>query len=529
MKWFSRVGAPSTIRARIDRLPGRSRVYSTLVAAMSALLLAGLVIPFAAGDRLSTRGASGFDEVTGSAVPEAAVSGGQIVLGAPAGSGNPLSGAPGEATSQNGDSRPAAAGGTDAGAGPGAPRGPAPGRAPSGPDTTDQGVTATTLRIGVLVTDLGGTSALGFEPDGYSPADQRRFFQVHVDAINRQGGVAGRQLEVFYETVDILDPDTMRAACRTLGQDRKVFAVLHVLGVYGDPILCFTQQQKLPYIAWDGAVSDYYARSDGRLFTTQPSTLRTSLDMARRLEAIGELKGQKIGILRYAEYLDADMKALIGYTRELGHEVVDAVISVSNLSAVPGQLSVAVNRFQSEGVGQVFLMTNTLYGQQFVAQAERQQYFPDYSVSDFDYTTAGHGFLEDMPDSFFRRAHVVTSTVVGEERRGREDPAAARCAAVAEAALKQDLSPANEDYYDYVAPCGLLEVLRRGLTANPTRAGLSATLQKSGRFSNPGFGPSSFGPSKFGAPDVVRTARADLACRCWVPVEDFSATGFRGS
>jgi hypothetical protein len=208
---------------------------------------------------------------------------------------------------------------------------------------------------------------------------------------------------------------------------------------------------------------------------------------------------------------------------------VDAEISVSNLSAVPGQLNVAVNRFQSEGVDEVFLMTNTLYGQQFVAQAERQQFFPDYAVSDFDYTTAGNGFLEDMPESFFRRGRIVTATRVGEDKLGREDPAMKRCAAVAEAALKRDLSPAAEDYYDYLAPCGLLDVLQAGLRGAPTRAALSASLQRLGRFDNPGFGPSSLGPGKFGAPDVVRVARADLGCRCWVPTEEFDPTGFRGS
>ncbi len=322
----------------------------------------------------------------------------------------------------------------------------------------------------------------------------------------------------------------MRAACRTLAEDDKVFAVTHVLGVYGDPILCFTEQYKLPYIAWDGAVFDYYGRSNGLLFTVQPSTRRTSLDMARKLNELGELKGKKVGILRYAEYLDADMTALIDYTTSLGVPVVDAVISVSNIGAVPGQLSVAVNRFQSEGVTQVFLMTNTLYAQQFVSQAERQQFLPAYAVSDFDYASAGDSYLTDMPASFFRRGLLVSSTRIGD--RQVSAPADVACTDLASSFVGRKLAPPDSDFYNYLAPCGLLRVVTAGLSGagpNPTRPAFAKALQGLGGFENAGFSASSFGPAKFGAPDQIRLTVADQGCTCWKVAGQFGPTGFRGS
>lgn len=539
-----------TIARELDRLRSRSQTYSFLLGVVCTMLIVALLAPFTLGDRpdddaslsadggpigTSPSGSSGFGADRFGSVGQTSSDASPVAGPETFGEATPtVPGEPSGRTPTGQGSRPPADNGsadrtaTPAGGSGGGGGSPAPGAEPR--RASDQGITPDTIRIGALVTDLGGTSALGFEPSGYSPAEQRGYFDAHVTDINKRGGIGGRKLEVVYETVDILDPESMRAACRALADDRKVFAVVHVLGVYGDPILCFTQQKKLPYVAWDGAVFDYYARSEGYLVTTQPSTRRTSLDMARRLHQLGELKGKKVGILRYAEYLDADMNALIEYTRTLGVEVVDAVISVSNVGAVPSQLSVAVNRFQSEGVNQVFLMTNTLYAQQFVSQAERQQYLPAYAVSDFDYASAGNGFLSDMPDSFFRRGLLVTATRLGDA--SLEEPGARACIAAASAHAGRPITPDDERYFDYLPTCGLLRVVEQGLNlagTNPTRASLVAAIPRIGRFENVGFGASSFGPSKLGAPDTVRVVRASLDCRCWRLADDFQPTGFKGT
>ncbi len=540
------------VQERIARLRSRGQTYGFLTGIVATMLVGGLVIPFAFGDRTTTVattgdgsfGAIGTAPVAGADVASASDESG--AAGAVA-EGVPIAGGVAAAPTGGDPARPAGstrgtaagtAGGATAGSGtssggasaPSGSTGGASAAAAEGRIASDQGITAEEIRLGVIVTDLGGTSALGFEPSGYSPKEQQKYFDAHINDLNAKGGINGRIVKPFYETVDILDLDSMRAACQTLADDRKVFAVTHVLGVYGDPILCFTNQKKLPYIAWDGAVFDYYARSNGLLFTTQPSTRRTSLDMARRLSELGELKGKKVGVLRYAEYLDADMTALINYTKQLGVEVVDAEISVSNVGAVPGQLNVAVNRFQSEGVNQVFLMTNTLYAQQFVSQAERQQFLPAYAVSDFDYAAAGNSFLTDMPASFFRRGLLVTSSRIGDT--GTTQSTDAACIQVASAFEKRALAPPDKLFYNYLAPCGLVRVIEQGLTRaglNPTRKSFTDGLRVLDNFENVGFASSSFGPDKTGAPDQVRLVQADRGCKCWKPAGDFTPTGFRGS
>ncbi|MBW3613784.1 MAG: ABC transporter substrate-binding protein [Actinobacteria bacterium] len=520
------------MQQRLSRLRSRGQTYAFLIGVLCTLLVGALLIPFVFGERATTIAAAPAPAPADTAVTTTVTgpAGGEIP--APSdGTAAPVASTAASVTAARagssgpGSSRPGAGAPVAAGPGVAGPQGVAR-------TASDQGVTPESIRLGVVITDLGGTSALGFKPSGYNPDEQKRYFDAHIDELNRQGGVNGRKIQAFYEIVDILDQNSMRTACRTLAQDKKVFAVTHVLGVYGDPILCFTEQQKLPYLAWDGAVLDYYSRSGGLLFTTQPSTRRTSLDMVRRLNELGELNGKKIGILRYAEYLDTDMTALVDYTKALVGElnVVDAEISVSNVGAVPGQLSLAVDRFQQAGVKQVFLMTNTLYAQQFVSQAERRGFLPDYAVSDFDYASAGNGFLTDMPASFYRRGLMVTSTRVGDGQP--TDPVDAACNEVASAVEKRKLAPPDKLFYNYMASCGLVRLFAQGVSGagtNPTRRGFSEALQRLGSFPNPGFAASSLAPGKFAATDQIRLVQAEAGCKCWRPAGDFTPTGFRGS
>ncbi len=529
---------PVRTAARLGALRTRGQTYAFLAGVVCTMLVTALAIPFIAGSR-TTAGGPISGTATFETVPPSGRSGLDALGDAPsttilpdgttaavAADGSILS------TSALKGSTPNSQGGSALAGRPGAS--PAP-RSPTESTialrASDQGVTPSRIKVGAIVTDLGGTSSLGFKPTGYDPDTQKKYFQAQIDDLNTHGGLLGRQIDIVYKTVDILSQDSMRTACAALADDEKVFAVLHVLGVYGDPILCFTQQKGLPYVAFDGASSDYYGRSGGLLVTTQPSTKRTSLDMARRLFAAGALTGKKIGILRYAEYLDGDMTALIDYTRSLGLDVTDAVISISNTGAVPGQLAVAVNRFQTAGVGMVFLMTNTLYGQQFVSQADRQQFYPAYGVSDFDYASAGNTFVSGMPDAFFKSAaYLVTSTRTGDDTF--EAPVDKACTAIGSAAAAKPLTPKDGDFYGYLGACGVFRTFVQGVSRagmNPTRAAFAKAVQTVGTYPNPGFAESSLATGKLGAGSAVRIDRADITCKCWRVVSSYEATGFKGS
>lgn len=65
-----------------------------------------------------------------------------------------------------------------------------------GAASREQGVTATSVRVGFLLYDLGGTaSRIGFtgSATGLDPQQQRAAFEAYVGDLNRRGGVAGRR------------------------------------------------------------------------------------------------------------------------------------------------------------------------------------------------------------------------------------------------------------------------------------------------------------------------------------------------
>jgi hypothetical protein len=224
----------------------------------------------------------------------------------------------------------------------------------------------------------------------------------------------------------------MRDACVSFGQTDKVFAVAQVLGVYGDPILVCAQQQKLPFLANDGAASSYYAQSRNYVITTQPSTLRTNLNMARELIRLGETKGKKVGVVYYDGYLLADNRKLLAELRRNRVDVVEGQLSLETAQALR-QLPVIARDFCEKRVDLVLLGTNKLFAERFVENVERTPGCRPRTPSRLRLRDGGRQLHQRMPASFFQRALSVTASRVGEGRVGiAEQPAAARCRTIAE-------------------------------------------------------------------------------------------------
>ena len=111
---------------------------------------------------------------------------------------------------------------------------------------SDVGVTPTTITLGIILPGLGVIANFGIDVSQLDPKIQKTYWQSAIDRINAAGGIDGRRLVADYTTASILSQDSMRAACRTLTEDDKVFAVTNVLGITGDPILCVTRDHATP-------------------------------------------------------------------------------------------------------------------------------------------------------------------------------------------------------------------------------------------------------------------------------------------
>ena len=97
----------------------------------------------------------------------------------------------------------------------------------AGLDDASPGVTATTIKIGYYVSDLGSVrSSLGFQQADYG--DVAKQIQSYVAYINANGGIGGRQIiPVIKPYVGGLDAiDYAESFCNAFTLDEQVFAVV---------------------------------------------------------------------------------------------------------------------------------------------------------------------------------------------------------------------------------------------------------------------------------------------------------------
>ena len=390
------------------------------------------------------------------------------------------------------------------------------------------GITPTTVTLGVILPSLGSIASFGIDVSQFDPRIQRTYWDAAAERINAAGGVIGRRLELSYATGDILSADSMRAACRTLTEDRKVFAVSNVLGVTGDPILCVTKDHATPYLGIDGADATYYQASQGRLVTLEPEVSRTLKLFFDRMG--GEIKGRTVGIVHPvgAPGLDgATLRAAL--LADGAKAVIDGPLGDQDPLIVSGQVAGAERRMQQAGAQVVVLFTNAVYATVFATQADQGRYVPTYLMSDLGYATAGDSFLANMPPSFFHRALAVTTTEVG---RGRADlpesPLDAGCRHGFEHASGKLVARDSADDVAALASCAEVQLLTMGLNAagpNPTRDGFASGLQRVGSFAVPGFGRGLLEPGRLDAADEVSVISAHAGCQCYFVIDGARPAG----
>jgi hypothetical protein len=92
------------------------------------------------------------------------------------------------------------------------------------PTASARGVTADTITVAYSYLDFDLLVDQGLAASGYG--DQELAMQTMVDALNADGGVNGRQIEVVFSPYSPLGTEDAEAVCLELTDDNEVFAVL---------------------------------------------------------------------------------------------------------------------------------------------------------------------------------------------------------------------------------------------------------------------------------------------------------------
>lgn len=361
------------------RVPNGSALFWLVVGVVIGVLAAVVVVP--SRQNIVRTGGAGRGAMT--------PSGG---IGADQGVGvvdgpNPTVGVPGSAASGvgGGSARRGGLGSAASGPGPGSsgvtPSGGGVGAASSGPV---RGVTPTVIKIGVAYPDLSALKALG---PAYNNGDVPAQWNAIVKGWHDQHllPVNGRDIQLSFATYNVLDINAQNAACRSLVEDAKVFAVVGV-EYFQTGSDCVARQFRTPLVTNDGPSDAALAGGAPFLFSLMPPTGAILRNWIAWADARHALAGQKIGVY----YSTADPTSVtdaegsvIAPLKRLNYQVA-AVATTQHTLGGPED-AIAVQKFRSSGVTLALLLTSK---GGFLQQADAQAYHPKYIESDYLFGTS---------------------------------------------------------------------------------------------------------------------------------------------
>ncbi len=334
---------------------------------------------------------------------------------APAPLGSPTGPAPGVAApaARAGSARVASGQGRRAAASSGGATRPVSASPACGPHgSTDQGVTSTQIRVGVVLLDLAGQA--GNTLVGYpTPQQQQGDYQAVIDAANKAGGVQCRTLVPVFYQANPLSTSEEQATCLQMAQD-QLFAAISV-GFDGPPYEDCPAQNKIPTILELPLAPSEIHQFYPYLFTAAAQWEQLMSNYVLALHEMGWLQAAgKIGVL------EEDCNPSLN-TYLLSH-LASVGVRSSSLTTFdygcpgslvpPNEIEEAVLEFKTAGVTNV-MDADTVSENDFSKEAQIQDYHPKYSGPDGG-MVASFDSAEFAPDATnFNGAIAITAAQWG--------------------------------------------------------------------------------------------------------------------
>ena len=456
--------------------------------------------------------------------------------GSPRDASSPANGASGGATATGGAGVGAGstAGGTGGVGGGGAAASGGGGTGPAGGTASPKATPAGAIKVGVVMMSYGTVGAQ-FGVKGLSQGVTKAQAQAVVNALNANGGIAGRRIDPVYVVSDITNgtySGQAQTICTTLTEDTPV-AVVIGSGVDVDSLAACLASHHTPFIPspWLPSSSAFMDNQQVQRYEPYlylPNLLdprRHDLAVDRWVETKFLTSRNKIALLRadqpaFDRITNATIKPrLASHGLKLTDEVAIPVNnSVSDISGPAAQASNAVLRFRSEGIDRVLLLAST-GGQAFffMPQAENQNYHPRYGLTTFE-------------QPYFLQSNESPNQLAGAEGIGWQPtidtdqphdpgptPGRAACADIMKRAgvTFADRGVENAAY----SVCESFFLVRDALSGatDVTPAALQRGVYRLGA----GFSPvltlgTHFGPGRQGPVTAVRPIHFDTGCACFV-------------
>jgi ABC-type branched-subunit amino acid transport system substrate-binding protein len=278
---------------------------------------------------------------------------------------------------------------------------PGTGQLPTGPQPTSvsspqlaAGANRSPLKIGIAYSPGSNSqlAALGF--GGIVLPDFKAMSEILIKQINKDGGIAGRQIEpVWYEYNSTDDAQTQdRAACEYWSHDHRVFVATGVTsgdGVDGDPLACLAKNN-IPWLGHQNGDARYWATYPRYLYSTYSVNHTLGLQtLVQALSAQGFFAGQhalggahRIGLVQddVPMYDHAVDEGLVPELTRHGLKLTERV-KLDPGNNIVADARAAELRFSSANIDRVIFMSPGGGGATwFMHAAQSQGYKPRYGL-----------------------------------------------------------------------------------------------------------------------------------------------------
>jgi ABC-type branched-subunit amino acid transport system substrate-binding protein len=216
---------------------------------------------------------------------------------------------------------------------------------PASASSGTQGVTATTIRVGVPYVNVAAVKSVGVSINWGNVTDA---YKAVIADVNAHGGINGRKIVPFIVAVDPTAAAPAATTCTTLTQDDKVFAVIAPL----QPA-CYLQAG-VPVIA--GILASALGTGLAQNFALAPPASTYDPLQLSIFSKQGVFKNKKVGVFAGVTTDDAELKIVQASLSKLHVNVVSTAVDSApqgDLSAENEQLAVITQRFQASGVNEV--------------------------------------------------------------------------------------------------------------------------------------------------------------------------------
>jgi len=232
--------------------------------------------------------------------------------------------------------------------------------------TLGQGVTATTIKVGIALTDFKCIAPY----IQITRINEDEVYKAFIKYINDHGGIAGRQIVPVFHTFCPIVPAPALALCTTFTEDEHVFAVMgDFVDLTGQAQPCIANQHKTVLITIDLTQAIIDSSPPGMILGFDPIQEREVSVLLELLARQHTLVGKKVAVLGEATTEKSVDTVLVPGLKKMGVNLAStAILTIAgaDTTAALSQLQSFIEKWKTEHVNTVFLSGLQVSAQQFV-------------------------------------------------------------------------------------------------------------------------------------------------------------------